>query len=128
MVFPENIFFNGPFKHKEETPNYLKIGVLVNIDSYDEFKWIESFADKSKIICRIGIRLNFNLIDNPSRFGIDINDLIIQEIIDKSNCQNICHWKVYITIMLKKIFQHGRFVWIDLFHFLDRLILKFIMT
>ena len=75
---PENIFFNGPFKHKEETLNYLKIGVLVNVDSYDEFKWIEDFAEKSKIICRIGIRLNFNLVDNPSRFGIDINDEIIQ--------------------------------------------------
>ncbi len=82
---PENIFFNGPFKHKEETLNYLKIGVLVNVDSYDEFKWIEDFAKKSKIICRIGIRLNFNLVDNPSRFGIDINDEIIQEIINRSN-------------------------------------------
>ena len=31
-----NIFFNGPFKHQAETSNYLKLGVLVNIDSYDE--------------------------------------------------------------------------------------------
>ncbi len=82
---PKNIFFNGPFKHQKETLNYLKLGVLVNIDSYDEFKWIENFANKSKIVCRIGIRLNFNLIDNPSRFGIDINDLRIKEIINKSN-------------------------------------------
>lgn len=82
---PKNIFFNGPFKHQEETLNYLKLGVLVNIDSYDEFKWIESFANKSKVVCRIGIRLNFNLIDNPSRFGIDVNDLRIKEIINKSN-------------------------------------------
>ena len=82
---PKNIFFNGPFKHQEETLNYLKLGVLVNVDSYDEFKWIEDFAIKSKIICRIGIRLNFNLFDNPSRFGIDISDDIIQEIINRSN-------------------------------------------
>ncbi len=82
---PKNIFFNGPFKHKEETLNYLKLGILVNVDSYDEFKWIHEFAEKSKIVCRIGIRLNFNLIESPSRFGIDINDDKIEEIIKKSN-------------------------------------------
>lgn len=82
---PHNIFFNGPFKHQEETSNYLKLGVLVNVDSFDEFKWIEEFANKSKINCRIGIRLNFNLSNSPSRFGIDINDEIIQEIINRSN-------------------------------------------
>lgn len=82
---PHNIFFNGPFKHQEETSNYLKLGVLVNVDSYDEFKWIEDFANKSKINCRIGIRLNFNISNSPSRFGVDINDEIIKEIINRSN-------------------------------------------
>ena len=82
---PYKIFFNGPFKHKEETKNYLKLGVLVNVDSYDEFKWIERFANESKVMCRIGIRLNFNLSDNPSRFGIDIDDERVQEIISRSN-------------------------------------------
>ena len=82
---PQNIFFNGPFKHQKETSDYLKLGVLVNIDSYDEFKWIEEFANKSKIFCRIGIRLNFDLSDSPSRFGIDVNEKIVQEIIDRSN-------------------------------------------
>ena len=82
---PQNIFFNGPFKHQEETLNFLKQGVLVNIDSYDEFKWIEEFANNSKIICRIGIRLNFDLNDSPSRFGIDIKDEKVYEIISRSN-------------------------------------------
>lgn len=82
---PKNIFFNGPFKHKKETLEFLSLGVLVNLDSYDEFKWIEKFANDSKIKCRIGIRLNFNLSQNPSRFGISINDKSIQEIITKSN-------------------------------------------
>jgi diaminopimelate decarboxylase len=82
---PKNIFFNGPFKHKKETQEFLSLGVLVNLDSYDEFKWIEKFANESKIICRIGIRLNFNLPENPSRFGISKNDKSIQEIITKSN-------------------------------------------
>ena len=82
---PKNIFFNGPFKHQKETLDYLKLGVLVNIDSYDEFKWIEEFANKSETICRIGIRLNFDFIDSPSRFGIDANDKTVQEIINRSN-------------------------------------------
>ena len=82
---PKNIFFNGPFKHKRETLEFLSLGVLVNLDSYDEFKWIEKFANESKIKCRIGIRLNFNLPENPSRFGISVNDNSIQEIITKSN-------------------------------------------
>ncbi len=82
---PRNIFFNGPFKHQAETSNYLKLGVLVNIDSYDEFKWIEKFANESEVICRIGIRLNFNLSDSPSRFGISIDDEKIQEIIKRCN-------------------------------------------
>ena len=82
---PKNIFFNGPFKHKKETQDFLSLGVLVNLDSYDEFKWIEKFANESKIKCRIGIRLNFNLSENPSRFGISVNDKSIQEIITKSN-------------------------------------------
>lgn len=81
----KNIFFNGPFKHKKETLEFLSLGVLVNLDSYDEFKWIEKYANESKITCRIGIRLNFNLSKNPSRFGISVNDKSIQEIIIKSN-------------------------------------------
>lgn len=82
---PKNIFFNGPFKHMKETQEFLSLGVLVNLDSYDEFKWIEKFANESKIKCRIGIRLNFNLPGNPSRFGISVNDKSVQEIIAKSN-------------------------------------------
>jgi diaminopimelate decarboxylase len=81
---PEQIFFNGPFKHKKETLEFLSLGVLVNLDSYDEFIWIEEFANESKTKCRIGIRLNFNLHENPSRFGISVDDKSIQKIINKS--------------------------------------------
>ncbi|MDA8958848.1 hypothetical protein N9F11_00355 [Akkermansiaceae bacterium] len=83
----ENIFFNGPFKHREETSNYLGLGVLVNVDSYDEFKWIEDFATQSKQKCRIGLRLNFGFSENSSRFGVSINDEAIKDIITKS-CSN----------------------------------------
>lgn len=89
---PSKIFFNGPFKHQKETLDYLRLGVLVNVDSYDEFKWIEEYANNSKINCRIGIRLNFNLIDTPSRFGIDINDMNLLKII------NLCNSSKYISL------------------------------
>ena len=82
---PKNIFFNGPFKHMKETQEFLQLGVLVNLDSHDEFKWIEKFAEESKIKCRTGIRLNFNLTENLSRFGISVNDKSVQEIIAKSS-------------------------------------------
>lgn len=82
---PENIFFNGPFKHINQTKEFLSLGVLVNVDSYDEFKWIDEFASNSKIKCRIGIRLNFNFPETPSRFGISINDKAIKEIFAKCN-------------------------------------------
>lgn len=78
---PRKIFFNGPFKHKRETFKYLKLGVLVNVDSYDELLMINSFAIDTKTKCRIGIRLNFNNQDYPSRFGISIHDRKLKEIL-----------------------------------------------
>lgn len=82
---PQNIFFNGPFKHQNETEKYLALGVLVNIDSYDEFMLIEGFAKKSKVKCRIGLRLNFNLEDNLSRFGISVYTEEIAKIVSSCN-------------------------------------------
>ena len=82
---PQNIFFNGPFKHIEETKKYLKMGVLVNVDSYEEFKWISNFSEKEKINCRLGIRLNFNFYKNLSRFGISVNDNSIENIFKKTS-------------------------------------------
>lgn len=78
---PEEIFFNGPFKHQSATLDYLKRGVLVNIDSFDEFQWIERYANECKTKCRIGLRLNFNFSRNKSRFGIDTGDVKISEIL-----------------------------------------------
>ena len=60
------------------------MGVLVNVDSYDEFKWIEEFANKSETHCQIGLRLNFNLEGSPSRFGVHVNDETIHKIISGS--------------------------------------------
>ena len=65
-------FFNGPFKHFEASSKLLESGGLVNIDSIDEIVNIHNFS-KNNIKCRIGIRLNFDLKEYPSRFGIDWN-------------------------------------------------------
>ena len=79
----KNIFFNGPFKHEKETLEFLSKGGLVNVDSYDEFELIENFSKKSRIKCRIGIRLNFEFKENHSRFGISVNDDSIKKIFSK---------------------------------------------
>ena len=80
---PTRIFFNGPFKHRQQTVEYLRQGVLVNVDSLDEFMWINTVANEEKIHCRIGIRLNFNFSKNSSRFGIDINSHEITSILNE---------------------------------------------
>ena len=82
---PSRIFFNGPFKHRSETSDYLKRGVLVNVDSFSEYLWIASFARESGVKCRIGLRLNFGLSESPSRFGIDVNDEDLNEIITQAS-------------------------------------------
>lgn len=77
-----NIFFNGPFKHKEFTKNFLLDGGTVNIDSLSEFNFIKHFAESEKVKVNIGIRLNFNSEQYASRFGVDIDsndmDTILQ--------------------------------------------------
>lgn len=80
---PEEIFFNGPFKHRVATLDYLKRGVLVNVDSFDEFVWIEKYANDCRVKCRIGLRLNFNFAQDKSRFGIDTGDINISEILSR---------------------------------------------
>ena len=78
----KNIFFNGPFKHLYQTQNFLSNGGLVNVDSIDEFVSIKTFAESTKTKCRLGIRLNFNLHEYPSRFGISVDDDSINLILD----------------------------------------------
>lgn len=82
---PAQIFFNGPFKHTQETIEYLRQGVLVNVDSYDEFNWINQVSKELKITCRIGVRLNFCLNKDISRFGIDVHNGDVMRILNEVN-------------------------------------------
>ena len=79
-----NIFFNGPFKHKEFTKNFLLDGGTVNIDSLSEFNFIKYFAESEKVKVNIGIRLNFNSEQYASRFGVDIDSNDIDTILQHS--------------------------------------------
>jgi len=79
-----NIFFNGPFKHREFTKNFLLNGGTVNVDSLSEFNFIKHFAESEKVKVNIGIRLNFNSEQYTSRFGVDIDSSDIDSILQHS--------------------------------------------
>ena len=79
-----NIFFNGPFKHKEFTKDFLLNGGTVNVDSLSEFNFIKHFAELEKVKVNIGIRLNFNSEQYTSRFGVDIDSNDIDTILQHS--------------------------------------------
>ena len=79
-----NIFFNGPFKHKEFTKSFLLKGGTVNVDSLSEFNFIKHFAESEKVKVNIGIRLNFNSEQYTSRFGVDIDSSDIDSILQHS--------------------------------------------
>jgi diaminopimelate decarboxylase len=112
---PKKIFFNGPFKHFEASSKLLESGGLVNIDSIDEIVNIHNFSKKNNIKCRIGIRLNFDLKEYPSRFGIDcyrdlkliINlldsnpNLILESLHYHYASRDLVSWEVCMNAFLK---------------------------
>lgn len=112
---PKEIFFNGPFKHFEASSKLLESGGLVNIDSIDEIVNIHNFSKKNNIKCRIGIRLNFDLKEYPSRFGIDCNrdlkliinlldsnpNLILESLHYHYASRDLVSWEVCMNAFLK---------------------------
>ncbi|MGD1816175.1 MAG: pyridoxal-dependent decarboxylase [Pleomorphochaeta sp.] len=69
----EKIFFNGPYKNPKAVQDLLLSGGIVNIDSLEEFNFVQIIAQKypNKIL-NIGIRCNFDINDGVvSRFGFD---------------------------------------------------------
>lgn len=83
-VNPHNIFFNGPFKDWDCLENYLRQGITVNVDSYDELQKIVAYASTLKsCTVKIGIRCNFDVHDGVlSRFGFDVTENSFAEIIN----------------------------------------------
>lgn len=92
-VKPERIIFNGPYKNQAAVRDLLLDGGCVNIDSYDEFKYVKKIVEENtdkKI--HIGIRCNFEINDGVlSRFGIDVESKEFDEIVKWVNTSaNVC--------------------------------------
>lgn len=81
----DQIFFNGPYKQKEKALYFLKEGGTVNIDNISEFKYYYNAAQERQININLGLRLNFEIEEMPSRFGIGINSSEILEILRSCN-------------------------------------------
>jgi len=81
-VTPEKIVFNGPNKSDEELEHAIKTGVLINLDSYDEFERLSTIAKKLRLNARVGFRVNPNIRPpthpyimagaRESKFGLDL--------------------------------------------------------
>ena len=133
-VLPNNIYFNGPVKGKENIETLLLEDGHINVDSLEELSQIvaisKSYPDKK---LNIGLRCSFDIGDGVvSRFGFDINSdefTKANEIIDSIDNINLvglhCHfatrslssWKNRTKGMLKLIeerFNDKQFEYISL--------------
>lgn len=72
-VAPENIYFNGPYKHAAAVGKLLLNGGTVNIDSAEELNLIRVISENNpNATLNVGIRCNFDINDGVvSRFGFD---------------------------------------------------------
>ena len=74
-IEPKNIIFNGPMKTKEDLTQAIKLGSIVNVDSFYELDYIKELLDEREIdSASIGIRINYKIPEHSSRFGFDINN------------------------------------------------------
>jgi len=69
---PRKIFLNGPFKDPQTIRKMINDGGIINIDSWDDYRKLKDIlisAETYKI--KLGIRCNFNVNGELSRFGVD---------------------------------------------------------
>ncbi len=81
-VPPEKIVFNGPNKSDEELTEAVENGILINLDSLDEFRRLLGILEKTGKKARIGFRINPNIRPSThpyivagareSKFGLDL--------------------------------------------------------
>ena len=71
-VEPNKIIWNGPIKNVHFVEEFLLNGGVINIDSFDELKEIQSIIKNNPdVIFNLGVRCNFDVNDGViSRFGI----------------------------------------------------------
>lgn len=72
-VKPSNIIWNGPVKNPIWLKKALLLGVHINIDSIEELKEVYDVVNNYPgNLFNIGLRVNYEVDDSVSRFGMDI--------------------------------------------------------
>lgn len=70
---PCDIYYNGPYKKKENLCEYVLEGANVNLDSYQEYEALKECANELGKTISFGIRCNFDIENGRiSRFGFDV--------------------------------------------------------
>lgn len=70
----ENIVFNGIIPSIKEKFNVAFRGGIVNVDNWNEFRWLEEVARENNTPIDVGLRINVHVNDNVwSRFGVEID-------------------------------------------------------
>lgn len=79
----DKIIWNGPIKKESFLENFLLHGGQVNIDNYEEFKFIKKCIISNLDSCfKLGVRVNYDVEDGViSRFGFDVNSCEFKDVI-----------------------------------------------
>lgn len=87
----DKIIYNGPFKGPKFDEHLLNGGIL-NIDNLKEVDRVLDFANKHKILLKVGIRVNINVGQSfISRFGIDADSNDLSEAVNRiKNSEYVC--------------------------------------
>jgi diaminopimelate decarboxylase len=79
---PERIVFDSPAKTRNEIQRALQLGVLLNVDSFDELERVATTRSRCETTSRIGLRINpmvgggtiahTSVADAKSKFGVPL--------------------------------------------------------
>jgi diaminopimelate decarboxylase len=77
LLDKSNIIYNGPIKSFESIQKVIEVGGIINIDDFHDIEKIEEILanNSNRHIVRVALRLNSSYDKQPSRFGINIDEI-----------------------------------------------------
>jgi diaminopimelate decarboxylase len=77
LVDKSNIIYNGPIKSFESIQKVFEVGGIINIDDFHDIEKIEQLLTNSSTsrMVRVALRLNSSYDRQPSRFGMNIDEI-----------------------------------------------------
>jgi diaminopimelate decarboxylase len=108
LVDKSNIIYNGPIKSLESIQKVIEVGGIINIDDFHDIEKIEQIlannSNSHKV--RVALRLNSSYDKQPSRFGINIDE--IKEFlvrIDKNPNFNLIGYHIHLPFRSIESFE-----------------------